>query len=113
MITKTRRSHVITLTLSLLGAGAALGVANDASAAAPAVTVSYSDLNLARAGDVQTLYHRLQRAAAAVCDPAPARELSRHLAYSRCYQSALDSAVLEIRSPELLALSRRAGAPKV
>ncbi len=113
MITRTRRSHVITLTLSLLGAGAALGVGNDASAATPAVTVSYSDLNLAQPADVQTLYQRLQRAAAAVCNPAPERELSRHLAYTRCYQTALDSAVLEVGSPELLALAQRSAAPKV
>ena len=113
MITKTRRFHVITLTLSLLGAGAALGVANDASAALPDVTVSYRDLNLTQPADVQTLYQRLKNAAAAVCGQVSAAELSRHAAYTRCYQTALESAVVEVRSPELLALARRDGVSKV
>jgi len=109
MNTKSHRLNVITLSLSsLLGFGAAIGAANCAQAAETAAAVSYRDLNLSTAKDVQTLYHRLEKAAASVCMQVPQRELSRHLAYSRCYNAALDSAVLEVRSPELLALDRAA-----
>jgi hypothetical protein len=33
-------------------------------------------------------------------------ELARHLAWERCYSAAVDSAVMQVRSPELLALYR-------
>lgn len=110
MNTSTHRFHVITLTLtSLLGFGSALGAASCAQAGeAPAVTVSYRDLNLSSPADVQTLYRRLKRAASTVCTPPGSWELSRHLVFSRCYNAALDSAVMAVRSPELLALDRAA-----
>jgi UrcA family protein len=110
MNTRPNRFNVLTLTLtSLLGVGAAIGAASAAQAhEMPDVTVSYRDLNLSRSADVQVLYRRLERAASSVCMQVPAWELSRHLAYSRCYNSALDSAVLAVRSPELLALDRAA-----
>jgi UrcA family protein len=113
MFTNSRRSHAMTLAVSaLLGLGAA-GAASAADAAhavhsantsAPAITVSYRDLDLSRPADVQALYRRLQHAAASVCMPVSQVELSRYMAWKRCYNSALDSAVLEVRSPELLAL---------
>jgi UrcA family protein len=108
MTLKTNRFNVITLTLtSLLGFGAAMA-ASDAKAAEPApIVVSYQDLDLSRPADARTLYQRLEHAAAAACSEAPsAAELSRHLAWSRCYDTALDSAVLQVRSPELLAIHR-------
>jgi UrcA family protein len=110
MNTKLNRFNVITLTLtSLLGFGAAMAAA-DADAApaadAPSVTVSYRDLDLTRSTDVQKLYRRLQHAAASVCSGEPAGEqFARHLAWQHCYNDALDSAVLQVRSPELLAFS--------
>lgn len=105
---RTHRIPVITLTLtSLLGLGAAAGAVSCAQAAeAPSVTVSYRDLNLSRPTDVRTLYQRLERASAQVCGDMPSENLAQHLAYTRCYESALESAVLEVRSPELLALDR-------
>ena len=108
MNTKTHRIPVITLTLtSLLGLGAAAGSVSCAQAAeAPTVKVSYKDLDLSRATDVHTLYRRLERASAQVCGDMPAASLAQRMAYERCYQSALESAVLEVRSPELLALDK-------
>jgi len=110
----TKPNRILTLS-ALLGLGAlsavgAMGVAQaanvaPAAAAAPSVTVSYRDLDLSRPGDVRTLYRRLQHAAASVCQPVSQLELSRHLAWQRCYDSALDSAVMAVRSPELLALN--------
>jgi UrcA family protein len=110
MNTRTRHINVITVTLSsLLGFGAAVGCASNAHAdEATAVKVSYTDLNLSQPADVQTLYRRLEKAAASACGQYRSPELARHLAYTRCYDSALESAVTEIRSPELLALDRAA-----
>ena len=74
---------------------------------APTETVSYGDLDLSRPADVQRLYHRLEVASARVCGEAPPTiELGRHPVWSRCYRSALDSAVLKISSPKLQALNR-------
>jgi UrcA family protein len=109
MSTKSNRPNVLTFTLSsLLGLAAAIGIGGGAQAAeSPSITVSYRDLDLSRPADVQVLYHRLGKAAASVCMVEPAEwDLSRHLAWSRCYYSVLDSAVTEVRSPELLALYR-------
>jgi UrcA family protein len=110
MNTRTRHINVITVTLSsLLGFGAAIGCASSAHAdEATEVKVSYADLNLSQPVDVQTLYRRLRNAAASVCSQYQSRELAVHHAYTRCYESALESAVAEIRSPELLAVDRAA-----
>jgi UrcA family protein len=108
MIMKANRSHVLTACLSsLLGLAATIATVDSAQAApAPTVTVSYRDLDLSRPTDVQALYRRLQHAAAEVCGPVPEGELPRYLAWQRCYHIALDSAVLGVRSPELLAIYR-------
>jgi UrcA family protein len=108
MNTKTNRFNVITLTLtSLLGFGAAMAAADAEAATGRDVTVSYRDLDLSRPADVQMLYKRIEHAAASACFDAPsAADLSRHLAWERCYSAALDSAVMQVRSPELLALYR-------
>ena len=110
MNTKTHRIPVITLTLtSLLGLGAAAGAVSCAQAAeAPSIKVSYQDLDLSRTTDVHTLYRRLEHAAAAVCADMPSESLAQRAVYTRCYQSALESAVLDVRSPELLALDKAA-----
>jgi UrcA family protein len=108
----TGRLHVITLTLtSLLGLGAAMA-ASEAHADEPAaVVVSYQDLDLSRDADARTLYRRLEHAAARACDTAPAAiDLARHQAWMRCYDAALDSAVLQVRAPELVAIHRLARA---
>lgn len=110
MNTRTHRIPVITLTLtSLLGLGAAAGAVSCAQAAeAPSITVSYKDLDLSRSTDVHTLYRRLEQASAQVCRYMPTEGLQQHQAYTRCYRSALESAMLEVRSPELLALDKAA-----
>jgi UrcA family protein len=109
MKTRINRFPVITLTLtSLLGLGAAAVAGSAPAAEAPTVTVSYKDLNMSRPTDVHTLYQRLERAAASVCSAQLTEELARRQAYTRCYESALESAVLEVRSPELLALDKAA-----
>jgi UrcA family protein len=108
MNTKPNRFNVITLTLtSLLGFGAAMAAADATASTGRDVTVSYRDLDLARPADVRTLYKRIENAAASACLSAPSTaDLARHLAWERCYSAAIDSAVMQVRSPELLALYR-------
>jgi len=108
MNTQLNRFNVITLTLtSLLGIGAAMAAADAQAADAQSVTVSYKDLDLSRPADVRTLYKRIENAAASACLDAPTNmDLARHLAWKRCYSAAVDSAVMQVRSPELLALYR-------
>ena len=91
----------------LLGAGSVLGAAcsGPASAANGAeMAVSYQDLNLANQADVRVLYGRLKHAARTVCGDVPAEQLARHLAYERCYNAALESAVTQIDLPQLQAM---------
>ena len=108
MNTKCNRFNVIPLTLtSLLGFGAAMAASDADATEAQSVNVSYQDLDLSRTADVQKLYKRIKNAAASAClDAPPAMELARHLAWERCYSAAVDSAVMQVRSPELLALYR-------
>lgn len=108
MNNRINRFNVITLTLtSLLGFGGAMAAADAQAAEAQRVTVSYRDLDLSRSTDVQRLYQRLKHAARSVCLDEPAAEqFVRHRAWQGCYDHSLDSAVMQIRSPELLALYR-------
>ena len=108
MNAKSNRFNVITLTLtSLLGFGAAMAAADAEASNSRDIVVSYKDLDLSRPADVRTLYKRIENAAASAClEPSPAVDLSRHLAWERCYSAAVDSAVMQVRSPELLALYR-------
>jgi UrcA family protein len=89
----------------LLGAGSLLGAAcSSPASAAPEMTVSYQDLNLANQADVRVLYRRLKAAANDVCGNVPAQQLQRHLAFERCYNAALESAVTQIDLPQLQAM---------
>ena len=108
MNAKSNRFNVITLTLtSLLGFGAAMAAADADASTSRDVVVSYKDLDLSRPADVRTLYKRIENAAASACVGAPPTvELARYRAWDRCYGAAMDSAVLQVRSPELLALYR-------
>jgi UrcA family protein len=91
----------------VLCAGSALGAACSAPASAanaPDMTVTYQDLNLANQADVRILYRRLKAAASDVCGPVSAQDLSRHLNYERCYNAALEHAVMQINVPQLQAM---------
>jgi UrcA family protein len=85
-------------------AGTTVALENDQSAAAatvPSVTVSYRDLNLARAADAHVLYLRLARAAVAVCPAVPTYELARFAAYQLCVETVLADAVHQVHSSTL------------
>jgi UrcA family protein len=101
----------------LLGAGSALGIGGIGSGSALAaqeIAVSYRDLDLSSAADTRVLYRRLQRAAGDVCGVTVAdAELARHLAAQRCYAAALEHAVMQIDSPQLLATYRNDPASQI
>jgi len=107
---RNRSFPKLTRTLVLvLGVGSALALANPPPACShepSQIAVSYRDLNLSQPADVRALYQRLQRASSSVCGEVPRRELSRHLAWQRCYDAALEDAVVQINAPQLLALHR-------
>jgi UrcA family protein len=92
----------------VLCAGSALGAACTAAPASAAngseLAVSYQDLNLSNTADVRVLYRRLKAAARDVCGNVPAQELARHLAFERCYNAALQSAVTQVDLPQLQAM---------
>ena len=104
-------SLVLTRALVLvLAVGSALALANPPPASSRDLTdvaVSYRDLDLSLPADVHTLYHRLQHASGLVCGTQPERkDLGRHLAWQRCYDAALEAAVVQVNAPQLLALHR-------
>jgi UrcA family protein len=92
------------LILSAGSAFALAGMGTATAADAPQISVSYKDLDLSRAADAKVLYRRLQTAASDVCQPVPAKELSRARAWKQCYDAALERAVTQINAPQLVAL---------
>lgn len=91
---------------------ASAGLVSTASASdEQSVTVSYADLHLDRPADVKRLYQRLDRAAANVCGDIPRQDLERYAGFRRCHERALEAAVQQVRSPELLAYERAHNSP--
>jgi UrcA family protein len=106
MITRSiRLRSALYAALSAAGLGIALGGVASASEP-PSITIHYSDLDLSQPKDAQVLYRRLRRAAAIVCGWTYSADLSAYLDGQRCYSEALQRAVSQVRSPQLLALYR-------
>lgn len=68
---------------------------------APAVTVNFSDLDVAHAPGVETLYQRLRTAAKAVCGAKDTRNLNQVQEWRTCYKQALDGAVEKVNIDRL------------
>lgn len=105
-----RRSQSLTLLAALsstvLALGAGVAMAAIPLDPTPAAIVRVRDLNLSKPADVATLYGRISRAASSVCNAANPSPLP-HMSYSlRCYRDAMDRAISQIDSPELVALYR-------
>lgn len=69
-----------------------------------AVTVRYTDLNLATDAGNAALYARLESAARKVCAPSDIRDLGQMAAASACAQQAIARAVQDVHSPKLAAV---------
>src|SRR5271170_7771907 len=74
----------------------------------PSISVDYTGLDLTRSADTQLLYRRLKQAAANVCGALPSIGLGAREHYQACYRTTLDNAVMQVHSPQLLALHRAA-----
>lgn len=70
------------------------------------IVVRYSDLDLSRSRDALKLYHRMRRAAQAVCDSYPTLDLRQLAIRDACVDKALKKAVIELQSEEVAAIYR-------
>jgi UrcA family protein len=79
------------------------------------VRVAIGDVNLSNPQGIAMLYTRLKQAAAAVCGDEPQiGDLSLHAAWSKCVGTALDEAVVQVRSIGLAALhAKHVGRPSL
>jgi UrcA family protein len=84
---------------------AVAGVANAENA--PAVRVSYSDLNLSTQQGSQALYSRIVAAANQVCQVEDIRDLQSVAAARSCRAQAVAQAVRAVGNPALAALYTR------
>jgi UrcA family protein len=95
-----------TLAIIAAGVGGWLLASSALAAAvadAPAVRVSYSDLDLAKDAGVERLYVRLKNAATQVCGSVDIRDLAALGRQETCVQQALDRAVEDAHSARLTA----------
>lgn len=93
-----------TVACTVLAAGAAIGAVSGAHAAtadAPALTVRYSDLNLATEQGSLILYGRIVAAARQVCVVDDLRDLRAFNAGKACREQAIARAVRDVNSPML------------
>jgi UrcA family protein len=113
IITSTSRATKSALLSACIALGAAAAVqAGEACAIAPqsagaggaAITVGYSDLNLATPEGARVLYSRIDHAAHKVCDAGDFRNLDATAASRKCERAAVAQAVQAVHSPQLAAL---------
>ena len=77
--------------------------------AANKIVVDYSDLDLTNQSGLKVLYARLQYAAERACGSVPAsRSLQEHATFDKCYDQALNNAVVGVNDATLTAMHNRA-----
>jgi UrcA family protein len=82
--------------------GSALSVPASADTSdIPAVTVKFSDLDIARRAGATKLYSRIQEAANAVCSTYDRSGLTAQANFKVCVSDAIDRAVAKVESPAL------------
>jgi UrcA family protein len=97
--------HLKSLSVIFAAASILTPIAGICADPVPQVRVTFADVNLSNPQGIATVYTRLQQAAAKVCGHEPQiRELSQHAAWSKCVDTALDEAVVQVRSIGLAAL---------
>jgi UrcA family protein len=70
------------------------------------VTLHYVRSDLSNPQAAELLYKRIQVAARDICLEPPEAELSRHAAFTRCYEAVIDATVAKIDATQLTALHR-------
>ncbi len=91
----------------ILAVGSMTGVAQAQTAASPATTVSYADLDLSTPDGARVLLKRINTAAKEACGPAPVMSPLTPIAatlHERCIEQAADKAVAEVNAPLVVAL---------
>lgn len=79
--------------------------ASQAATDAPAIRITYQDLNLATPAGVEALYRRVQQAASEYCQATRGPTGTRvSVAFSRCVTDAIATTVKSIDHPGLSAL---------
>jgi UrcA family protein len=97
----------LALTTLGLGLAPARAAPTGMPADTPAMTVRFADLDLAKPQDVAALYRRIRSAARLVCNTASAPwDVSQARNWTRCFNSAVETAVLGVDRPALTALYR-------
>jgi UrcA family protein len=103
------RATLTVLAFGLVGFGASVATAANAAGDSPAVSVHYSDLNLATEQGTLALYQRIVSAARQVC-PANTGPNARLAAQARrCVDEAVARAVQEVQSAKLAELQAARG----
>ena len=100
----TKRSALTGLVVLAGFASAGAFAQGPTDTSVPAVTVKYSDLNLAQPSAVEVLYRRVQVAAQEVCSHGQTRELARQVVADKCVHQAMDKAIQKIDVPQLNAI---------
>jgi UrcA family protein len=95
---------VASVALTAFGIGS--GITAESHAAPPTIKVAYAGLDVSQPVAAQLLYRRLQLAAQGVCGRLDPIDTAAYLRWQRCYDAALQRAVLQVNAPQLLALYR-------
>ena len=92
--------------VALTAFGISSGITAESHAAPPSIKVAYAGLDLSQPVGAQLLYRRLQQASQRVCGRLDPIDTGAYLRWQRCYDAALQRAVLQVNAPELLAVYR-------
>jgi UrcA family protein len=94
------------LAVFLLGSTATALGANIRDEAVPRVIVHFEELDISRPAGARVLYKRIQRAAVKVCSKSVYPYTIPLIKRSSCYRNAMENAVAQVDSPELMAIYR-------
>lgn len=100
----TARARVVAAAIGLAALGAAAAQVSASELQGPDVVVHYGDLNLGTRAGAETLYSRIQLAAAQVCRRSDSSELLIRAAAVRCQNELVSRTVTSLRSPQLAAV---------
>jgi len=92
--------------LALLCTAAIMATGAGAEESLPTISVSYVVADLTRPDGAVKLYQHIQRAAKEVCREPNIRDLPDMRMYRKCFNQAVDAAVVKVDSTALTALHR-------
>lgn len=96
-----RLKPIVILSLALCASQAAFATTAPNQQGVLTRRISLSGLDLSRPADAAQLYHRIQSAAAFVCQPLKGDDLARTMHYRSCVKGTVSRAVADTRAPLL------------